>query len=74
MVHLVGTQGNTVASYDYDPYGNIISATGSMAQINPLHYRGYYYDTELEIYGSATINPPNILTTTLGACDELLRG
>lgn len=50
VMYLVDAQGNTVASYDYDPYGNIISATGSMAEINPLRYRGYYYDAELEMY------------------------
>lgn len=50
VMYLVDAQGNTVASYDYDPYGNIISATGTMAEINPLRYRGYYYDTELEMY------------------------
>ena len=50
VMHMIDAQGNTVASYGYDPYGNIISATGSMAEINPLRYRGYYYDTELEMY------------------------
>ena len=50
VMYLIDAQGNTVASYEYDPYGNIISATGSMAEINPLRYRGYYYDTELEMY------------------------
>lgn len=50
VMYLVDAQGNTVASYDYDPYGNIISTTGFMAEINPLRYRGYYYDTELEMY------------------------
>ena len=50
VMYMIDTQGNTVASYDYDPYGNILSATGAMAEINPLRYRGYYYDTELEMY------------------------
>ena len=39
-----------VASYEYDPYGKILSATGTMASANPLRYRGYYYDSELEMY------------------------
>ena len=26
------------------------TATGPMAEINPLRYRGYYYDVELEMY------------------------
>ena len=50
VMYLVDADGSIVASYEYDPYGNIISATGSMANLNPLRYRGYYYDTELEMY------------------------
>ena len=49
-MYLVDGTGATVASYAYDPYGNILSATGPMAEINPLRYRGYYYDAELEMY------------------------
>ena len=49
-MYLIDANENTVASYEYDPYGNIVSATGTMAQINPLRYRGYYYDAELEMY------------------------
>ena len=50
VMYMVDAQGNTVASYEYDPYGGIDSATGAMAQINPLRYRGYYYDAELGLY------------------------
>ena len=50
MIQLVGTDGNIAASYRYDPWGRVISATGSMANINPLRYRGYYYDTETGFY------------------------
>ena len=50
VMYLVDGTGATVASYEYDPYGNILSATGPMAEINPLRYRGYYYDAELEMY------------------------
>ena len=43
-----------VYKYTYDAWGNIISATGSMAstlgQDNPFRYRGYYYDTETGFY------------------------
>ena len=38
------------ASYTYDAWGKILDATGSMAAINPLRYRGYYYDTETGFY------------------------
>ena len=43
-----------VASYTYDPYGKptISSDTTNttLAEINPLRYRGYYYDTETGLY------------------------
>ena len=50
VMYLVDANGNEVAAYDYDPYGKIISATGSMAEVNPLRYRGYYYDSETGFY------------------------
>ncbi|MDY2720482.1 MAG: hypothetical protein SOV46_06745, partial [Candidatus Faecousia sp.] len=31
VIQLVGTDGNIAASYRYDPWGRVISATGSMA-------------------------------------------
>ena len=39
-----------VASYEYDPFGNILSATGEMADENPFRYRGYHYDTNTGFY------------------------
>jgi len=50
VVRLVDSTGAVVASYEYNPYGKILSATGSMAQVNPLRYRGYYYDSETGFY------------------------
>ena len=50
VMYLVDANGNEVAAYDYDPYGKIISATGELAGINPLRYRGYYYDSETGFY------------------------
>jgi len=50
VVRLVNSQGNTAAYYKYDPYGNATTASGSHATINPLRYRGYYYDTETGLY------------------------
>ena len=50
VMYMVDGTGATVAAYEYDPFGNILSATGPMAEINPLRYRGYYYDAELEMY------------------------
>ena len=39
-----------VAEYSYNAWGEILSATGTMAAINPLRYRGYYYDSESGLY------------------------
>ena len=50
VMYLVDASGTQVASYDYDPYGKIITATGDLAEINPLRYRGYYYDSETGFY------------------------
>ena len=50
MVRIVDASGNTVASYEYDPYGKVISATGTLAEVNPIRYRGYYYDNETGLY------------------------
>ena len=50
VVKLVTASGETVASYEYDAWGKVLSATGSMAEKNPLRYRGYYYDTETGFY------------------------
>lgn len=50
VMYLVDSSGATVAAYEYDPFGNIVSQDGSMATINPLRYRGYYYDADLDMY------------------------
>ena len=50
VVRIVDSSRNTVASYTYDPWGKIISSSGTLADINPLRYRGYYYDSETGFY------------------------
>ena len=50
VMRIVDASGTVMASYDYDPYGKVISATGTLANINPLHYRGYVYDQETGFY------------------------
>ncbi len=47
---IVDKDGNVVAKYRYDAYGNTILATGTMAAINPIRYRGYYFDAETNWY------------------------
>ena len=50
VMGLVDTSGTSVASYTYDPYGKVLTATGALAEKNPLRYRGYYYDSESSLY------------------------
>ncbi len=50
VMYIVDESGDEVASYDYDPYGKLLHATGDMAETNPIRYRGYYYDAETSFY------------------------
>ena len=50
VVKLVTSSGSVVATYEYDAWGNILSKSGTMADKNPLRYRGYYYDNETGFY------------------------
>jgi len=51
---IVNAEGETVVTYTYDAWGNILSCTGSEANtlgaLNPLRYRGYVYDEETGLY------------------------
>ena len=47
---VVNASGSVVASYTYDAWGKVLSSTGSMAQINSIRYRSYYYDAETGFY------------------------
>ena len=50
VVRIIDGSRNVVASYSYDPWGKIISSSGALAEVNPLRYRGYYYDSETGFY------------------------
>lgn len=50
VVAVLNGDGGIVAQYSYDAYGNLLSSSGTLAQINPIRYRGYYYDTETGLY------------------------
>ena len=50
VMYLVDSSGNQVAAYLYDPYGKVLSSSGTMVEINPLRYRGYYQDSETGFY------------------------
>ena len=51
LIHYIpGFEYESVATYEYDAWGNIASSSGRLAEINPLRYRGYYYDNETGFY------------------------
>ena len=54
VVGILDREGKQVAGYRYDPWGKLLSCTGELADsigaVNPLRYRGYYYDSESGLY------------------------
>lgn len=54
IVAILDANGNTVVEYSYDIWGKLLGITGELADtlgvVNPLRYRGYYYDTETNLY------------------------
>lgn len=54
IVGILDANGNIVVKYTHDIWGKLVSTTGTLADtlgvINPLRYRGYYYDTETNLY------------------------
>ena len=51
---LLDADGNRIVEYTYGPFGQLLEVYGTAAStlgaINPLRYRGYYYDTETGLY------------------------
>ena len=53
VVAISDDSGNVVAEYTYDPWGKVLSVTGTnsaLGNLNPFRYRGYYYDTDTSLY------------------------
>ena len=54
VIALYDGAGTVVTEYKYDSWGKLLSTTGSAAAtiglLNPLRYRGYFYDTDLGFY------------------------
>ena len=47
---ILNASGNSVAAYTYNTWGKLLSSSGTLADVNPLRYRGYYYDAETGLY------------------------
>ncbi len=61
VIGIVDSSGSVVAKYTYDDWGKVTAVTDGqgndlssntthIANINPIRYRGYYYDTETGLY------------------------
>ncbi len=50
VIRAYNASGIAVAEFRYDSYGNIVSASGSMADKVKIRYRGYYWDEETGFY------------------------
>jgi RHS repeat-associated protein len=48
IIGIIDDIGTLLSKFDYDAYGNIINQTGTI--ISNFRYKGYYYDTDLELY------------------------
>jgi len=47
---LIDEEGNILATYYYDAFGNIVEADEGEGVENPYRYAGYHYDTETGLY------------------------
>ena len=55
IVAILDNSGKVVVRYTYDSWGNhditvLDSSCEQLANLNPFRYRGYYYDTETDLY------------------------
>ena len=54
VIGIYDTYGNKVVEYAYDAYGNCTikgtTTNYTVAHVNPIRYRGYYYDEDIGLY------------------------
>ena len=50
ILKVITATGTEAATYTYDAWGKLLTSTGDMADVNPMRYRGYFYDTETGLY------------------------
>lgn len=54
VIRIVDTSGKTVSEYTYNGWGEILNVSNAkdseIGTLNPIRYRGYYYDSELNMY------------------------
>ena len=50
ILKVITATGTEAATYTYDAWGKLLTSSGDMAEVNPLRYRGYFYDAETGLY------------------------
>ena len=50
VLKIVNSSGTAMATYTYNAWGELLSSSGSLAAVNPIRYRSYYYDAETGFY------------------------
>ncbi len=52
VIAITDSTGSVIANYSYDEWGNVTDISGNtdIANINPIRYRGYYFDSETGYY------------------------
>ena len=50
VISITDTSGTIVGNYEYDAWGAVTLSDSDIANINPIRYRGYYFDSETGYY------------------------
>lgn len=52
VIAIANADGTVIANYYYDDWGKLVETTGdtAIANLNPIRYRSYYFDTETGLY------------------------
>ncbi len=81
VIAIVNSNNETVVSYQYDSWGKLLSCEDTsendiVSFINPYTYRGYYYDSDTEMYflKSRYYNPElhRFISADSQLCDDIL--
>ena len=50
VIFITDAEDTIVGNYEYDAWGTVTLSDSALAELNPIRYRGYYYDTETGYY------------------------
>ena len=75
VIRIVNSSGATVTDYTYNGWGEILKTDnkiGDFGNLNPIRYRGYYYDSELNMYYLQSRHYDPVMKRMICADDESL--